>query len=642
MLKTLTAHIKEFKLPTILTPVCMAGEVIFEMLIPLLMASIIDNGVQAGNMRHIVTTGLLMMLMAAGGLATGVLGGVFGARASTGFARNLREAMFNNIQTFSFSNIDKFSTPSLITRLTTDITNIQMAFQMILRMFVRAPMSLITAMVMAFIINARLARIYLAAVLILACCLFLIIRKATGYFQKIFPRYDDLNESIEENVRGIRVVKSFVREDYETEKLKKASSNIYKLFTKAEQMVILNAPLMQITVYTCIILISWLGAKMIVVGDLTTGQMMSLLTYCMNILMSLMMLSMVFVMITLSQASAKRVCEVLNESADITNPEQPVMEVADGSIEFRNVSFSYKTGEQGAVVDTVSVERAGKDAAAETEQADAGGRQTDAAGAEETDCTDHGDSARSVLHNINLSINAGETIGIIGGTGSGKTSLVNLLSRLYDVDEGTVLVGGRDVRTYDLDMIRSKVAVVLQKNVLFSGTVLENLRWGDENATLEDRRRVCRIACADEFIDAMPEGYNTRIEQGGSNVSGGQKQRLCIARALLKDPKVIIFDDSTSAVDTATDAKIRASLTSELPGTTKIIIAQRISSIAHADRVIVMEDGHVDAFDTPENLLANNQIYQEVYESQVGGNADFDEMMPEGETHVHASRGGEA
>ncbi|MBR0397353.1 MAG: ABC transporter ATP-binding protein [Eubacterium sp.] len=626
MLKTLTAHIKEFKVPTILTPVCMAGEVVFEMLIPLLMASIIDNGVQAGNMRHIVTTGLLMLLMAAGGLATGVLGGVFGARASTGFARNLREAMFNNIQTFSFSNIDKFSTPSLITRLTTDITNIQMAFQMILRMFVRAPMSLITAMVMAFIINARLARIYLAAVVILAFFLFLIIRKATGYFQKIFPRYDDLNESIEENVRGIRVVKSFVREGYETDKLKKASSNIYKLFTKAERMVILNAPLMQITVYTCIILISWLGAKMIVVGDLTTGQMMSLLTYCMNILMSLMMLSMVFVMITLSQASAKRVCEVLNETADITNPEQPVMEVADGSIEFRNVSFSYKTGADGTDGDP--------------EAADAAGLKTGLAGPGMEE--NGGNTSRSVLHNINLSISAGETIGIIGGTGSGKTSLVNLLSRLYDVDEGEVLVGGRDVRTYDLDTIRSKVAVVLQKNVLFSGSVLDNLRWGDENATLEDCRRVCRIACADEFIDAMPEGYNTRIEQGGSNVSGGQKQRLCIARALLKAPKVIIFDDSTSAVDTATDAKIRASLASELPGTTKIIIAQRISSIAHADRVIVMEDGHVDAFDTPENLLANNQIYQEVYESQVGGNADFDEMMPEGETHVHASRGGEA
>lgn len=605
LLKTLMAQIKEFRRPAILTPVCMAGEVVFEMLIPLLMASIIDHGVQAGNMHHIVTTGLLMLLMAAGGLATGVLGGVFGARASTGFARNLREAMFYNIQTFSFSNIDKFSTPSLITRLTTDVTNIQMAFQMILRMFVRAPMSLITAMVMAFIINARLARIYLGAVVILACCLFLIIRKATGYFQKIFPRYDDLNESIEENVRGIRVVKAFVRENYETDKLKKASGNIYKLFTKAERMVILNAPLMQITVYSCIILISWLGAKMIVVGDLTTGQMMSLLTYCMNILMSLMMLSMVFVMITLSQASAKRICEVLNETADITNPEQPVLEVPDGSIEFRNVSFSYKTGDPGT-------------AAGET-----GGR------------------TRYVLRDINLSINAGETIGIIGGTGSGKTSLVNLLSRLYDVDEGSVLVGGRDVRTYELETIRSKVAVVLQKNVLFSGTVLENLRWGDENAAMEDCRRVCRIACADEFIEAMPEGYNTRIEQGGSNVSGGQKQRLCIARALLKNPKIIIFDDSTSAVDTATDAKIRESLARELPGTTKIIIAQRISSIAHADRVIVMEDGHVDAFDTPENLLAGNRIYQEVYASQAGGNADFDEMIPEGELHVHTDKGGE-
>ncbi len=619
LLKTLMAQIKEFRRPTILTPVCMIGEVIFEMLIPLLMASIIDNGIETGNMHHIVTTGLLMLLMAAGSLATGVMGGVFGARASTGFARNLREAMFDNIQTFSFSNIDKFSTPSLITRLTTDITNIQMAFQMTLRMFVRAPMSLITAMVMAFIINARLARIYLAAVGFLAVCLFLIIRKATGYFRKIFPRYDDLNESIEENVRGIRVVKSFVREDYETDKLRKASGNIYKLFTKAERMVILNAPLMQTTVYTCIILISWLGAKMIVAGNLTTGQMMSLLTYCMNILMSLMMLSMVFVMITLSQASAKRICEVLDETSDITNPENPVMEVADGSIEFRNVNFSYKTADSDA-----PEEARGKPA--EKGNARTGGKER----------------VLHVLHQINLTIQSGETIGIIGGTGSGKTSLVNLLSRLYDVDEGAVLVGGRDVRTYDLETIRSKVAVVLQKNVLFSGSVLDNLRWGNENATLEDCRRVCRIACADDFIEAMPEGYNTRIEQGGSNVSGGQKQRLCIARALLKDPKVIIFDDSTSAVDTATDARIRNALIHELPETTKIIIAQRISSIAHADRVIVMEDGHVDAFDTPENLLADNRIYQEVYESQVGGNADFDEMLPEGELHVHARRGGEA
>ncbi|MBR2187903.1 MAG: ABC transporter ATP-binding protein [Eubacterium sp.] len=606
MLKTLASQIKEFKRAAILTPVSMIGEVVFEMLIPLLMASIIDNGVEKGDMQHIIKIGMLMLLMAAGGLACGVLGGVFGARASTGFARNLRESMFNNIQTYSFGNIDKFSTPSLVTRLTTDVTNIQMAFQMILRMFVRAPVSLISAMVMAFLINARLARIYLIAVILLGSVLFLIIRNATGYFQKIFPKYDDLNESIEENVRGIRVVKSFVREGYENEKLKTAAGNIYRLFVKAENMVILNGPVMQTTVYTCIILISWLGAKMIVAGDLTTGQMMSLLTYCMNILMSLMMLSMVFVMITLSQASAKRVCEILDEKSDIINPADAVTDVADGSIEFRDVSFSYRNTGDGT--ENQQETKAGKSQKAHNSQE--AGKDLE---------------ARSVLHHINLSIKSGETVGIIGGTGSGKTSLVNLLSRLYDVDSGAVLVGGRDVRIYDLKTLRDKVAVVLQKNVLFSGTILENLRWGDENASEEDCRRVCRIACADDFIEAMPDGYNTRIEQGGSNVSGGQKQRLCIARALLKEPKVIIFDDSTSAVDTATDARIRRALASELPETTKLIIAQRISSVEHADRIIVLEDGHVDAFDTHENLLASNAIYQEVYESQMHGNGDFDQ-----------------
>lgn len=581
MLKTLAAQIKEYKTASILTPLCMIGEVIFEMLIPLCMAAIIDRGVEAGNMQEIIRMGLVMLVLALGGLITGVLGGSFGARASTGFAKNLRGAMFERIQTFSFSNIDKFSTPSLVTRLTTDVTNVQMAYQMILRMFTRAPASLLVAMTMAFTINARLASVYLIAVIILAFFLVLLIRKATKIFTEIFPRYDDLNESIEENVRGIRVVKSFVREDYETKKLKGASGMIYRLFTKAEKLVILNMPLMQTTVYTTILLISWLGAKMIVQRSLTTGQMMSLLTYCMNILMSLMMLSMVFVMITISQASAKRICEVLEESSDLSDPEDPLFEVADGSIRFRDVSFSYAQGD-----------------------------------------------GLPVLKDIDLAIRSGETIGIIGATGSAKTSLVNLISRLYDVDEGAVEVGGEDVRRYQLKALRDQVAVVLQKNVLFSGTILENLRWGDADASLEECQRACRIACADEFIEAMPEGYETKLEQGGSNVSGGQRQRLCIARALLKKPKIIIFDDSTSAVDMATDARIRKALAEELPEMTKIIIAQRVASIEKADRIIVMDDGKVAAFDTHEALLENNAIYREVYESQKGSNADFDDAPP--------------
>ena len=582
MLKTLGAQVKEFKTASILTPMFMILEVIMETVIPLLMSSIIDDGVEAGNMQHIYQVGALMVVAAAVGLFAGMMGGKFGARASTGFARNLREAMFINIQNYSFSNIDKFSTAGLVTRLTTDVTNLQNAYQMLLRMCMRAPSSMICAMVMAFTINARLASIYLVAVVILGICLFLIMNNATKYFQQAFPKYDDLNASVQENVSAIRVVKAYVREDYETKKFHKASQNIYKIFVKAEKNLSYNAPLMQFTVYGCILLISWLGAKMIVGTSMTTGELMSLLAYCMNILMSLMMLSMVFVMVTMSVASAKRITEVLNEKSDLSNPEHPIMEVPDGSIVFDHVSFAYKKEGQ-----------------------------------------------EPVLKDINLSIRSGETVGIIGGTGSAKTSLVNLISRLYDVTEGSVRVGGNDVRSYDMEVLRNQVAVVLQKNVLFSGSILDNLRWGDKNATEEECRHACQLACADEFIEKMPDGYNTHIEQGGSNVSGGQKQRLCIARALLKKPKILILDDSTSAVDTATDAKIRRAFAEEIPNTTKLIIAQRISSVEHADRVIVMNEGCIAAFDTPEHLLQTNEIYREVYESQTQGGGDFDEKAGE-------------
>lgn len=557
-------------------------EVIFETLIPFLMASIIDDGVEAGDMRHIYFVGACMIAVALCGLYCGVMGGKFGARASTGFAKNLRQAMFENIQTFSFASLDKFSTAGLVTRLTTDVTNMQMAYQMMLRMCFRAPVSMICAMAMAFMINAELASVYLAAVVLLGIVLAFIIRGAMKYFQQAFPKYDELNASVQENVGAIRVVKAYVREDYETEKLKKASQGIYDIFLKAEKQVVLNMPVMQFTVYSCILLLSWLGAKQIVQDTLTTGELMSLLAYCMNILMSLMMLSMIFVMMSMSIASARRICEVLEEKSNLTNPEKPIYEVADGGIEFQHVRFSYNR-----------------------------------------------DSDEAVLHDIDIQISPGETIGIIGGTGSAKTSLVNLISRLYDVTEGAVLVGGRDVREYDLETLRNQVAVVLQKNVLFSGTILENLRWGNADATLEECKRACKLACADEFIEKMPEGYDTYIEQGGSNVSGGQKQRLCIARALLKKPKVLILDDSTSAVDTATDGKIRRAFAQEIPDTTKIIIAQRISSVQNADRIIVMEDGYVNGFGTHEELLAGNEIYREVYESQTSGGGDFDEKAGE-------------
>lgn len=549
-----------------------------ETIIPLMMASIIDDGVEAGDIHHIYMMGIWMVVVAGASLFAGTMGGVFGAKASTGFARNLRKAMYENIQTFSFANIDKYSTAGLVTRLTTDVTNLQMAYQMILRMCIRAPFSLICAMAMAFFINTRIASIYLIAVIVLGICLVLIMSRATKYFNQVFKKYDDLNASVQENVTGIRVVKAYVREDFEREKFRNASNNVYKMFVKAERIISLNSPMMQLTVYSCILLISWIGAKMIVGSSLTTGELMSLLTYCMNILMSLMMLSMVFVMITMSIASARRIAAVLEEKSTLTNPENPVMDVLDGSIRFEHVDFKYKKN-----------------------------------------------SEKFVLTDIDLDIKAGETIGIIGGTGSAKSSLVSLISRLYDVTGGTVYVGGRDVRTYDMEVLRNQVAVVLQKNVLFSGTILENLRWGDKNATDEECIRACQLACADEFIEKFPDRYETYIEQGGTNVSGGQKQRLCIARALLKRPKILILDDSTSAVDTATDAKIRKAFAQEIPGTTKLIIAQRISSIQSADRIIVMEDGKVNGFGTHEALLASNKIYREVYESQTKGGGDFDE-----------------
>ena len=579
MIKTLAKQIKEYKSASLVTPIFMILEVAMEMVIPLLMASIIDDGVQAGDMKHIFAIGCYMILAAIVGLFAGVMGGKYGAKASTGFARNLREAMYENIQTFSFSNIDKFSTAGLVTRMTTDVTNIQNAYQMLLRMCFRAPVSLICAMLMAFLINARVASIYLVAVVFLGIVIIFIMRAVSKYFSEVFKKYDDLNASVQENVAAQRVVKAYVREDYEIDKFHKASYNIYKMFKKAECTMTYVWPVMQFTVYGCILGISRLGAHMIVASQLTTGELMSLLTYCMTILMNLMMLAMIFVMMTMSAASGKRIAEVLNEKADITNPEQPDYDVTDGSIRFDHVTFRYNK-----------------------------------------------QSEKPVLDDLNFEIKAGETIGILGGTGSSKTSLVNLISRLYDVNEGTVYVGGKDVRSYDLETLRNEVSVVLQKNVLFSGTILENLRWGDENATEEECIRACRLACADEFIEKMPEKYNTYIEQGGSNVSGGQKQRLCIARALLKKPKVLILDDSTSAVDTATDAKIRKAFATEIPGTTKIIIAQRISSIQDADRIIVMDNGKIDAFAPHEELLRTNEIYKEVYEAQTQtGGGDFDE-----------------
>lgn len=571
------AQIKQYKKDTILTPIFTALEVLFEVIIPLITAKLIDDGISAGNMSAVVKYGVIMVVVAFLSLGSGVLAGKYAATASTGFACNLRHAMYDNIQRFSFSNIDKFSTAGLITRMTTDVTNIQNAFQMLIRIAVRAPFTLICSLIMCIAINGELSLIFLAALVILGVALFLIIGKVSRIFEVVFRKYDDLNASVQENVSAIRVVKAFVREDHETTKFKNASNSIYKMFVKAESLIALNSPIMMFVVYFCIILISWLGAKFIVAGSLTTGELTSLFSYVMSVLMSLMMLSMIFVMLTMSEASAKRVVEVIKEEPDIVNPETPDTNIADGRIDFNHVNFAYAHS-----------------------------------------------SGENVLENIDLHINAGETIGIIGGTGCGKSSLVNLISRLYDVTDGSVYVGGKDVKSYDLEALRNSVAVVLQKNVLFSGTILDNLRWGNENATEEECRAVCRLACADEFIERFPDGYNTYIEQGGSNVSGGQKQRLCIARALLKNPKVLILDDSTSAVDTATDAKIREAFAQRIPGTTKIIISQRISSVKDADRVLVLDDGKVSGFDTHEKLLETNEIYKEIYDAQTSGSGDFD------------------
>ena len=580
MLKTLWAQVGRYKKQAILTPLFTMGEAVLEIAVPLVMASIIDDGIEAGNIGHVYRYGALMVGLAVLGLLAGILAGTTAATASSGFAANLRGAMFRNIQDFSFANIDKYSTAGLVTRLTTDVTNVQNAFQMMTRMAVRAPAMMIAAAVMAVRVSPKMSVIFLVALICLIIVLPLLMIPTGKLFRQVFRKYDDLNASVQENVSAIRVVKSFVREGFEGEKFRKAAENLYELFVRTEKKMVLVMPVMMVAVYGCNLAISWYGAHYILDGSLTTGDLSMLFSYVMSILMSLMMLSMVFVMITMSAASAQRIVEVLGEKSDIVSPENALTEVADGSVDFENVSFAYRQG-----------------------------------------------SGKPVLQNIDLHIRSGETVGILGGTGSAKSSLVNLIPRLYDVTEGTVKVGGRDVRDYDLEVLRSQVSVVLQKNVLFSGTIYENLRWGNPGATDEECRAACRLACADEFIQRFPEGYETKIEQGGSNVSGGQKQRLCIARALLKKPKILILDDSTSAVDTATDGKIRRAFREEIPGTTKLIIAQRISSVQDADRILVLDEGRVSAFGTHEELLRTSAIYREVWESQTGnGNGDFDRM----------------
>lgn len=579
MLRELAKHIKEFKTASLLTVVFILGEVVFELLIPYMMTFIIDRGVMKGDYGAVVTYGSVMIGLAILGLLCGVAAGLFAAKASSGFARNLREAMFRNIQNFSFSNIDNFSTASLVTRLTTDITNIQNAYQIILRMLMRAPATLVFALIMTVTISGRMSIIFFIATFFLSLALIIIMTSAVRLFNQVFEKYDALNANVQENISGIRVVKSYVQEDREISKFEVAVTNIYKLFVKAESRIVLNNPLMILTVYACIIALSWFGASQITSGSLTTGALTSLFSYVMSILISLMMLSFTVVMITMSEASAKRIAEVLREKSDITSKENACKTVADGSIDFDNVSFSYKAG-----------------------------------------------IGKPVLSNINIHIASGQTIGILGGTGSSKTSFINLIPRLYDATAGSVYIGGKNVKDYDLKALRDAVSVVLQKNELFSGTILENLRWGNENATLDEVKRACELACADEFIERMPEKYDTWIERGGANVSGGQKQRLCIARALLKNPKVLILDDSTSAVDTATDAKIRRAFREEIPDITKIIISQRISSIKDADKIIVLEKGQVVGFDTHEKLLETNEIYRSTANAQAEGNADFDKV----------------
>ncbi len=591
MIKKLASHVKQYKRSALLTPLCAAGEVVMEVLIPLVMAQLINQGIEAGNMSALIKYGLLMMLLALVSLFFGVACAHLASHASTGFGANLRKAMYENIQRFSFANIDKFSTAGLVTRLTTDVTNIQNSFQMITRIAVRSPLMLLFSLIAAFTKSWRLSLIFLVALVFLGTALSLIIGTVSKVFSQVFKKYDALNASVQENVKGIRVVKAFVREEHEGEKFREASGGVYKLFVKAENIIALNSPVMMGTVYTVILLLSWFGAKLVCTPDsgLLVGDLSALFSYVMSILMNLMMLSMIFVNLSMSAAAGKRIIEVLDETPSIVNPAQPLTEVPDGSIEFSNVHFKYHA------------EGSGDD----------------------------------ILENINLHIKSGETIGVIGGTGCGKTTLVSLISRLYDATSGTVRVGGHDVRDYDMESLRNQVAVVLQKNVLFSGSILENLRWGKEDATLEECIAVCRQACADEFIEKMPDKYDTFIEQGGTNVSGGQKQRLCIARALLKKPRVLILDDSTSAVDTATDARIRRAFREAIPGTTKLIIAQRIASVQDADRIIVMEDGRIAAFDTHDNLLEKSDIYREIYETQTSGSGDFDETNSDKDIEVY-------
>ena len=577
-MKKVLQQLRQYRKDTFLCIGLTALEVLMEILLPFITARLMDEGLEKANLPVVYRYGIIMVVLALVSLLFGALAGKYAASASSGLSANLREAIYARIQTFSFSNIDKFSVPGLVTRMTTDITNVQNAFMMVIRVAVRAPMLFVFSFAMCLFISPATSQMFLFAVVFLVVVLGAIMVVTLNIFNRVFQKYDDLNASVQENISAIRVVKAFVREGYENNKFSKASGNLYKMFVKAEGLLAFNNPAMMLAVYFCILSASWLGAQFIVAGDMTTGDLTSLFSYIMSLLMSLMMLSMVVVMISMSMASVRRIGEVLSETPDLTEPEQPVMEVADGSIDFDDVSFSYKRG-----------------------------------------------SDKNALSHIDLHIRSGETIGVIGGTGSGKSSLVNLICRLYDVSQGTVKVGGLDVRRYDMEALRNQVSVVLQKNTLFSGTILENLRWGNPDATEEECVAACQAACADEFIDRLPDGYHTYIHRGGSNVSGGQKQRLCIARALLKKPKILILDDSTSAVDTATDARIRAAMAKQIPGTTKIIIAQRVFSVEHADRILVLDNGRVDAFDTHEHLLESNAIYREIYDSQVKGGGDFDQ-----------------
>lgn len=616
MIKTLYKQIGQYWKASLLTPVWTALEVVMDVLIPYVTASLFDKGINAGSMENVYLYGAVMIGMAFLSLGFGILAGRSVAYAATGFAANLRRAMYRNIQRFAFSDIDKYSTSGLVTRMTTDVSSLQNAYQQILRITVRAPFRLVLSIVMCLVIDARLSFIFIVAMVILSFSLYNIISRVARLFQQVFVKYDELNQSVQENIQAIRVVKAFVREDFENQKFSRAAEGLYKLYVRAESLMALNHPVMNIVVYGCIIALSWWGAQFVVGGTLTTGELTSLFTYVMSILQSMMMLSMIFVMLTQSAASAKRVSEVIEEQPDIVNPENPVYEVANGSVEFRKVRFDYKTHPQPLPVEggeellQGEKKSAGKVIAPLPKQGGAGGGSP---------------HRRSALYNVSFDIGSGQTIGVIGGTGSGKSTLVNLISRLYDVGQGEVLVGGRNVKEYDLATLRNEVAVVLQKNTLFSGTVLDNLRWGKPSATLEECREACRLACADEFIDQMADGYDSRIEQGGTNVSGGQKQRLCIARALLKRPKVLVLDDSTSACDTATDAKIQRAFRKELPEMTKIIIAQRISSVERCDRILVMDNGVVTGYDTHEQLLKTNELYKEIYDIQTADRGDFDQ-----------------